>query len=199
MYRYFIFLLLACAIGAEAQKKREIFELESYRHTLNFTDHKLVFQALPSNGVTLSAVANNKYYWFTGREVRATQGGYSGKLLHGLYTDYYLNQSLKEQGTFNLGLKEGTWKAWTEEGVLISEVHYRAGHAEGKFMLYDQQGKLREIGNYRNGKVHGAIRKYLSPDSVVTEKYRHGVPKQKNKPWFKKLFKKRANAQGAKP
>src|SRR3978361_1257752 len=45
------------------------------------------------------------YYWYSANAIHITQGGFSGKLLNGIYTEYYLDRNLKEQGRFKKGLK----------------------------------------------------------------------------------------------
>lgn len=67
------------------------------------------------------------YYWYAANSIHQTQGGYSGTLLNGLYTEYFANKSLKEQGSFVKGLKHGIWKAWDEDGKLISETNWKNG------------------------------------------------------------------------
>lgn len=56
------------------------------------------------------------YYWYSANIIHATQGGFSGRLLDGPYTAFYLNKNLKEQGAYSKGLKAGVWKAWQEDG-----------------------------------------------------------------------------------
>lgn len=67
------------------------------------------------------------YYWYNANAIQSTQGGYSGKLLNGLYTEYYLNKNLKEEGVFNKGLKTGLWKSWNEDGTLNHTARWRKG------------------------------------------------------------------------
>jgi len=67
------------------------------------------------------------YYWYAANSIHKTQGGYSGTLLNGLYTEYFANKSLQEQGSFVSGLKHGIWKAWDENGKLISETNWKNG------------------------------------------------------------------------
>ena len=59
------------------------------------------------------------YAWYQANAIHSTQGGYSGKLLNGLYTEYYQNKNLKEQGTYKNGLKTGSWRDWKEDGTLL--------------------------------------------------------------------------------
>ncbi len=67
------------------------------------------------------------YYWYSTNIIHTTQGGFSGKLLNGLYTEYYLNKNLKEQGNFKKGLKDGQWKTWNEDGTLVKITAWNDG------------------------------------------------------------------------
>ena len=67
------------------------------------------------------------YYWYNDNRIHSSQGGYSGKLLNGLYEAYYLNHNLKEQGTFKKGLKNGVWKSWNEDGTLSQTGNWKNG------------------------------------------------------------------------
>ena len=65
-----------------------------------------------------SIKSNRFYYWYSSNKIHFSQGGFSGKLLNGAYSEFYLNKNLKEQGNFKKGLKNGTWKSWSEDGTL---------------------------------------------------------------------------------
>jgi hypothetical protein len=67
------------------------------------------------------------YYWYSANQVHFTQGGYSGQLLNGVYTEYYQNKNLKQQGMFNRGLKDGVWKMWNKDGTLKEVVNWQEG------------------------------------------------------------------------
>jgi hypothetical protein len=67
------------------------------------------------------------YYWYSSNGIHVSQGGYSGKLLNGIYNEFYPNKNLKEQGNFKKGLKDGTWKDWNEDGTLIQVCDWRNG------------------------------------------------------------------------
>lgn len=67
------------------------------------------------------------YYWYSANMIHSTQGGFSGRLLNGLYAEYYLNKNLKEQGTFKKGLKDGVWKKWKEDGTLNNTTTWKNG------------------------------------------------------------------------
>jgi hypothetical protein len=80
------------------------------------------------------------YYWYSANQVHSTQGGYSGQLLNGLYTEYYRNKNLKEQGVFWRGLKDGVWKTWNQDGTLKQVIAWHEGAiASGKRLSFWQR------------------------------------------------------------
>jgi antitoxin component YwqK of YwqJK toxin-antitoxin module len=119
MRKYIVILLILLAAQAKAQNLKMDFEAEHYKHTITFADHQLVFQLQPLKETLKFTDPEKIYYWYSNNQIKTTRGGYSGKLLHGFYTDFYANNSLKEQGRFKMGLKVGEWKAWSGEGLLV--------------------------------------------------------------------------------
>jgi len=67
------------------------------------------------------------YYWYSANAIHSTQGGFSGQLLNGQYSEYYLNKNLKQQGFFKNGLKSGVWKTWNEDGTLKATSTWEKG------------------------------------------------------------------------
>ncbi|WP_428330291.1 toxin-antitoxin system YwqK family antitoxin [Mucilaginibacter sp.] len=67
------------------------------------------------------------YYWYSANAIHYTQGGFSGRLLNGLYTEYYSDKNLKEQGRFDKGLKTGPWKDWNDDGTIINVKNWKNG------------------------------------------------------------------------
>jgi antitoxin component YwqK of YwqJK toxin-antitoxin module len=194
MKRYLLLFVLLNALGVQAQK--DDFDIDAYKHTINYADHKVTFQLQPSASELKVVYPDRSYYWFASNQLKITQGGFSGKLLHGSYRDFYTDASLKEQGQFNMGLKVGQWKQWTKEGNLIAQTTYLAGKPEGRFYKYEE-GRLVEEGFYRNGLVNGKLKKYMTKDSTQTSTYKHGVlkPAATKKSWFRKIFTKKSKAK----
>ncbi|KQR70907.1 toxin-antitoxin system YwqK family antitoxin [Pedobacter sp. Leaf176] len=159
----------------KAQSAKDFFDTGDYRHTVNYPDHKVTFFTLPSEKFIGSMLLDRKYYWYSNNHINTTQGGFSGKLLHGLYSDFYEGKGLKEQGIFKQGLKQGNWKAWTDKGTLISSMEYLSGQLNGKYYKYDLDGKIAEQGNYKEGKLNGKLITYLGADSTTVQYYRHNV------------------------
>lgn len=97
-----------------------------YRVRITDTAVTTVIEIKPVNS-SPRAKADRTYYWYEAGIIHATQGGFSGKLLNGSYDQYYRDKSLKEQGTFRKGLKDGTWKNWNRDGSLAAIMKWDNG------------------------------------------------------------------------
>lgn len=185
-YLKFLILLLICPFYSFGQNE---FSVEAYRHTIHHTNYKATFQV--SEAKELKPELTKRYYWYSNNEVKVTQGAYAGKLLHGMYIASYNNGNLKEKGTFILGLKDGEWKNWDENGVLLGSKTYIKDVLDGAFINFEV-GKVKESGIYKNGALHGTMKVYLKQDSVSISKYREGkiVLSKTKRNWFNKILKK---------
>jgi len=121
----YIILSLFCFIftGAYAQK---LPDYRSDRVRITQTDQNIVAELAPETSL-FKAKSNLHYYWYSSNVIHDTQGGYSGRLLNGAYSTFYLSKSLKEQGNFKNGLKDGVWKNWKEDGSLLYETNWKRG------------------------------------------------------------------------
>lgn len=120
-----VILLVFCFFGytASAQQLPD-YGLDKVR--INESVQTVVAE-LASVSVSPTAKPALHYFWYNSGAIHETQGGYSGRLLNGQYTAYYLNKNLKEQGLFKKGLKDGTWKSWREDGSLLATVTWKRG------------------------------------------------------------------------
>lgn len=168
-------------------------EVISYRASVNYADHSIIFFVRPLK-TEIIPDPERRYYWYSNNDVRSTQGGYSGKLLNGPYTDFYKNKQLKEQGNFKSGLKTDRWRSWTEGGTLKEESWWKKGLLSGPFLKYDPSGRLMEHANYRKGNLHGKNIVYQNSDSTKVVYYRNGIrytPKTIVPSFLRKLFEKK--------
>lgn len=62
-------------------------------------------------------------------------------LLHGNYTSYYPDGSLREDGVYINGMREGAWEEYATDGTR-SRGSYRHNEKEGEWRTYDKKGKL---------------------------------------------------------
>lgn len=67
------------------------------------------------------------YAWFAGQNLHYTKGATGGKPLHGPYIEYFPNGSLKTKGAYRLGLRNGIWEKWNEQGNREGACRWRLG------------------------------------------------------------------------
>lgn len=130
---------------------------------------------------------DRSYFWYSANQVRSTQGGFSGKLLNGAYSEFYLNKNLKTQGFFIKGLKTGKWKHWNKDGLLKEIQFWQEGVKAGNFQLYDTDGKLMEEGIYRKNLLHGIYKIHHNKDSIEVKKYHKGILIKHRPPIWRRL------------
>lgn len=193
----YLFVIFCCiAIGhAKAQTYSADLVLDSYKHSITFGDHTLVFQLQASDQVPEMINTQRKYYWYSNNQIKITQGGYSGKLLHGSYNEFYFNKNLKEQGRFEMGLKAGEWNSWNVQGILIEKTNFEKGVPHGNFYKYNGLGEVFEAGKYKNGSLDGKLTKYFGKDSTVVNSYKKGLLQIPKPNWFKRLLKKKPKTE----
>jgi len=128
-----------------------------------------------TNGVKCKPKMGRSYYWYNMNSILSSDGGFSGRLLHGAYTSYFHNHNLKCQGVFDRGLKQGTWTTWFLNGKVSERTHYSNGVVDGSRELYDSLGHLTMRIYYRNGIRAGKtiIFSQTGADSVI--RYKNGV------------------------
>ena len=92
-----------------------------------------------------------------GRLVLATEATLGGKALAGsafptpagtarsLYNAF--GQKV-EEGFYRDGLRDGSWKEFSEKGRLEAEGTYQAGYKEGTWVLYDEKGRRAQMGRF---------------------------------------------------
>lgn len=175
MQRFHAFLLL-------------FFLLVSFRATDSPEKEKTytVYINYPEYSVRASVMRENKsvhpkqfrtYYWYANNDIKTTDGGFDGKLLHGEYKSFYRDLNLKEQGRFVNGLKEGNWITWFRNGKIQEILHFKNGLINGYSETFDEAGKLIRKSDYRNGILHGKTIIYLNSTKDSTIIYRNGEPK----------------------
>jgi len=140
------------------------------------------------------------YYWYKSGQIHHSKSAIGGSVLHDSYTKYYKSSQLAEKGNFKLGLKDGVWRTWNEEGELQVVVAWKKGVKNGKFMQYDAEGNMTVKGQFQNHKQHGTWVDYVKKDTLyfkdgnkidpkATSKDKDG--KEQKESFFKRLFKKK--------
>lgn len=158
-----------------AQKVVEPSEMKQFNITVNYDDYTVKTQIL-SYAKQFEPKTDLVYMWYGSQKVIETKGGYDGKLLHGFYTSFYLNNQLREKGTIKYGLKHKNWKFWYANGILKESITWKNGVKNGEYMIFNEYGHLMAKGNFKNDKLNGAFYTY-GPNGIITEKkkYKDGI------------------------
>jgi len=173
-----LFLLLSSFYGDTVQRK--IIRDGSYDYVIYVSVDKSI------------KINNLKtYFWYRSGKINNSIGGVSGNVLHKEFNKYYSNKQLAEQGFFNYGLKDGTWKSWYNTGAIRSVISYRKGVAQGTYYTYNPSGTIKIKGHYSNGKKSGTWITYDTiNDTIHYKKGEIHIKKEKDtlKPsFFKKV------------
>ena len=169
-----IFFILLFFAFADVHGQKIDYPLNN-RATINYLDH-IVYVHFTREEKKISIDDEKYYYWFAANDIKKTRGGYDGKILHGLFTAYYMNKNLKEKGSFKYGLKKGEWKEWYFNGELKEKSFYKKGTKSKSFTLYYTNGKIKQKGFYKNGQLNGKLKTYDSSSVLVkTERYKKGI------------------------
>lgn len=179
---HFVVLILIILKSGFSQKLTEPDKIKTFNITVNHSDYTIKTQILKDRKVLTSDMALT-YYWYTSQKIMETKGGYDGKLLHGYYHSFYLNDQLRESGTFKYGIKTGEWKSWYVDGKLKEIAHWKKGKKNGQYIVYNDLGLVMAKGSFKNDLLHGAFYTYDNNGKIaITKKYKKGkeiLPKTK--------------------
>lgn len=88
----------------------------------------------------------------------------------GLYQQLAPRGKVLVEGHYRSGLKHGTWKEWTHDGVLVLEQHWARGKLDGIVKKY-VDGKLSLEATYAEGKAAGPYTEYRDGKPAVTGQF----------------------------
>ncbi len=164
-----VFCFLVFAISA--QTYTEPSKQKKFNITVNHDDYTVKTQML-SHNKDIKINNERTYMWYSSQKIMETKGGFEGKLIHGQYTSFYLNNQLREQGTVNYGLKDKEWKYWYPDGQLREIITWKNGVKNGTYCLYNDYGQLMAKSTFKNDKLNGKFYTY-APNGIVTDKKRY--------------------------
>lgn len=195
-----LILLLLTASPGMGQTLTEPSRLKQFNITINYNDYTVKTQML-NQDKKISPENEKTYMWYDSRKIMETKGGYDGKLIHGSFKAFYLNNQLKEKGSIRYGLKHKEWKYWYPDGTLREVINWKNGVKWGPYYLYNDQGSLMAKGNFKNDKLEGDFFTYGPGGKVIEKKYyKDGeeIP-EKARPAKKRLFKRKDHQTKNKP
>jgi hypothetical protein len=192
-------------IGTVYSLKAQSFDppskLKQFSITVNYDDYTVKTEML-AQPKTICVSNDRTYMWYAAQKIMETKGGYDGKLIHGPYRSFYLNNQLREKGFVKNGLRNKQWKYWYSDGKLREVITWKNGTKCGPYELYNDFGQLMAKGRFKNDKLQGKFYTYGNGGSLIEKKvYKNGneleskVKKEKHKKTRKKKDKIPENAE----
>lgn len=90
-------------------------------------------------------------------------------------TAFYKGGGKMSEGLYVNEKREGLWKFYNEEGVLVADENYVNGIAEGLWKTYYQNGALLEEITYKNGEKEGPWKQYFFDGPLkLSARYKQG-------------------------
>ena len=71
--------------------------------------------------------------------------------------EYFGNGTLKKEGHYQFGSKQGKWRSYYFSGNLKKEENFNSNKLDGEITTWHQNGKKKEKGIFRNGKREGTF------------------------------------------
>jgi antitoxin component YwqK of YwqJK toxin-antitoxin module len=157
-----------------SQKFVEPDKQKQFNITVNYEDYTIKTQMLSVNK-DIKINNDRTYLWYGSQKIMETKGGFDGKLIHGKFNVFYLDNQLKEQGIIKYGLRHEEWKYWYPDGKLKEIITWKNGVKNGHYELYNDNGQIMAKGHFKNDKLHGKFYAY-GPGGKVTESkvYKNG-------------------------
>ena len=162
------FLILVLVISLPflsiCQKNKNIYQSIS-----NYRGYSIFYTAISIPKIDYNPLVD--YYWYLENEIHTTKGAIGGKPLNGEFISYYLNNNLKENGSFYYGLKINKWQYWFDNGNMQRIENYRNGLLEGSYYVYNNKNQIITSGKYKSNKKNGIWNTYDNKTGVQLNSY----------------------------
>lgn len=109
-----------------------------------------------------------KYYHENSKVIMTTENYVKGKL-EGARSVFYPNEKIAELTNYTNGIKNGVYKKYTIDGVLLEDSNYKNGQFDGKAIFKDPKGNIVAQGLFVNGKKKGLWQFYENGKLVSEE------------------------------
>ena len=94
---------------------------------------------------------------------------------------YYINDSVRTDGNYSEGKREGVWRTYYASGKLKSYHSYSNNEFDGKMMEYWENGAKKQESTYINGLLNGNEYKYdENGNMLIITTYRMGIDTKYN-------------------
>lgn len=169
-----LLFILLLTFSVSAQRFVEPDKMKAFNITVNYPEYTVKTQML-KEPKRFTPDVELTYHWYTAQKIMETKGGFDGKLLHGTYRSFYLNDQLFESGEFRYGVKSGEWKNWYPDGKLKEITNWKKGRKNGSYVLYSDYGKVMAKGTFKNDLLTGTFTTYDHAGKLSSKrKYKKG-------------------------
>ncbi len=100
------------------------------------------------------------------REGLREEGTYQQGVRHGLWKAWRHDGTLRSTGQYVNGLRDGVWESYSGTGALLSELTYEAGSRSGDWVAYSESGAILEEGQYSENVASGRWTTYYSGGQI---------------------------------
>ena len=109
-----------------------------------------------------------KYYHENSKVIMTLENFKKGKL-EGIRSVFYPNAKIAEETNYINGIKNGFYKKYTVDGIILEESNYIKGQFDGKAIYREPNGNVASQGIYVNGKKKGIWQFYENGKLVKEE------------------------------
>lgn len=134
-----VFLLV---IVVSCSTRPKIGELGNYQVVEGATKYNFHVIMKPCKN---KAISSKTYFSYSHGKIHHTQGGFTGKLLHGNYQEIDIDGQILVVGNFKTGLKEGHWIYYQKSGELTKELTFSKGDTASNVKIYKNNQVFKEI------------------------------------------------------
>ena len=83
--------------------------------------------------------------------------------------EYFGNGTLKKEGYYQFGNKQGAWKSYYSSGNLKKKENFNKDKLDGEMIEWHQNGKKKEKGVFRNGRREGIFFSWKEDGSLYSK------------------------------
>lgn len=152
-----LILTLSILSGCSTEKEmmRDAREIKYQNITLSSVEGSKKFRTTNDLTPKVKTKMDRWYHWYHSDELHLTAGNFSGRLLDGDYTSFFIDGTLKEKGEFKMGLKTGEWMMWYKNGQVKEVADFKKGEKHGDYASFDQKGNVMIEGVFKKGTYAG--------------------------------------------
>ena len=145
---------------------REFNSKDNSAYTIFYNQSKSVV----SEGKVVNKLYEGQWkYYHENSKVIMTLENYKKGKLEGIRSVYYPNAKIAEETNYINGIKNGFYKKYTVDGIILEESNYVKGQFDGKAIYREPNGNVASQGIYVNGKKKGMWQFYENGKLVKEE------------------------------